>query len=82
MAMFWRWPPDMAPTWRVSEMPSRRSLLSTSPLLHLAFGTSHPLARPPWPGQFAAKKQVLDSIQIVAEGEILIDGLYAQIGRT
>ena len=73
----WRCPPESEATgWRMERTVVTRRLLSVSPAAALhGILVEQPAAEP-----LAAQEHVLDDVQVVGEGQVLVDGLDAQAG--
>ena len=73
----WRWPPDSDPTgWRidrtvVTPRPARVSAAARSMASSSSDATTEPLA---------SQEHVLDDVEIVGQGEVLVHGLDPQRG--
>ena len=78
IATDWRWPPDSDATgWRTDRTVVTARLASVSP----AARSIVLLVEGEVPHRLAAEEHVLDDVEVVAEREVLVDGLDPERGR-
>ena len=78
MATAWRWPPESEATgWRIerTDVTDRLASVSRAGQLHGL------LVEQDVAGALAAQEQVLDDVEVVAQGQVLVHGLDAERGR-
>ena len=75
IAICWRWPPDIAPTWAVHERTVAPSSANAAPAGAMAFSSMKPeLPEDPLRG-ISAEEHVLHRVEVRGQGQVLVDHL-------